>query len=103
MPSEINGNVDDSQNNYAPDPVVCLVEVPISSAPGINIENIGKQGCNRYNKGRLNAQNVSEAIPLQDEACCCDQAYLSLVGQLHQSSDSWLKVNKPSFGKGFPG
>jgi len=80
---EIDGHVDQSQDHYARDPVMRSVVMPFSPAPGINIENIGKQRCDGYYKRRLNAQDISEAVPLQEEACCRDQAHLSLVGQLH--------------------
>jgi len=90
----IDGNIDQGQDDYTRNPIMRPIEMPLSPAPGINIENIGEKRCDRYYKGRFDLQDISEAVPLKDKACCCDQAHLGLVGKLHGVCVLGLKVNK---------
>jgi hypothetical protein len=90
----IDGNIDQGQDDYACNPIMRLVEMPLSPATGINIENIGEKRCDRYYEGRFDLQDISEAVPMNDKACCCDQAHLGLVGKLHGVCVLLLKVNK---------
>jgi hypothetical protein len=75
----IDGNIDQGQDDYTCNPIMRPVEMPFSPASSIDIEDVGEKRCDRYYKGRLDLQDICEAVPLKDKACGCGQAHLGLV------------------------